>query len=61
MAGKTERVELRLDEVLVKKVDDWRRTQGELYTRSEAVRRFVEQGLSISPNQAFTLMKTQLI
>lgn len=61
MVVKTERIELRLDEEFVRQVDDWRRDQGDLYTRSEAIRRLVQQGLSSSPKQAFALMKAQLI
>lgn len=59
--GKTERVELRLDEVLAEKIDLWRRNEPDLPSRSEAIRRLVQQGLSSSTQQAYTVMKTQLL
>jgi len=61
MAIKSERIELRLDEELVQQIDDWRRQQSELSTRSEAIRRLVQQGLSSSSKQAFMLIRTHLI
>lgn len=43
---KTERFELRLSMELLARVDEWRRTQADLPSRSEAVRRLMEIGLS---------------
>ena len=59
--SKTERLELRLDENIVDTIDQWRRKEQDLPTRSEAVRRLIQQGLSSSSKQAYTLMKTQLL
>ncbi len=39
-------VQLRLSDELTKKIDDWRRVQDDIPTRSEAIRRLVEQGLT---------------
>ncbi|WP_419762273.1 ribbon-helix-helix protein, CopG family [Brevundimonas vesicularis] len=38
-------VQLRLSDELVKAIDEWRRTQEDIPTRSEAIRRLVEKGL----------------
>ncbi|WP_349609051.1 YfbU family protein [Cupriavidus sp. DF5525] len=46
MPPKTERFELRMDEDVLARIDDWRGEQEDLPTRSEAVRRLVELGLS---------------
>lgn len=43
--NKTERFELRLTSDLLARVDEWRRNQPDLPTRSEAFRRLVEAGL----------------
>jgi len=43
--NKTERFELRLTGDLLARVDEWRRNQPDLPTRSEAFRRLVEAGL----------------
>ena len=43
---KTERFELRLSSELLTRVDEWRRAQTDLPSRSEAVRRLMEIGLS---------------
>ena len=43
---KTERFELRLSLELLARVDEWRRAQSDLPSRSEAVRRLMEIGLS---------------
>lgn len=42
---KTERFELRLSSELLARIDEWRRNQPDLPTRSEAIRRLVESGL----------------
>ncbi|CDX20091.1 hypothetical protein MPLB_1820011 [Mesorhizobium sp. ORS 3324] len=44
--NKTERFELRLTGDLLARVDEWRRNQPDLPTRSEAFRRLVEAGLA---------------
>lgn len=46
MVPKTERFELRLDQVAIDRIDAWRAAQGDLPSRSEAVRRLVERGLA---------------
>jgi len=53
MVPKTERLELRLDSDLIEKVDVWRGGQDDLPSRSEAVRRLVEVGLTAKSQQAF--------
>jgi hypothetical protein len=45
MPPKTERFEMRMEPETLKKVDDWRRTQPDLPSRAEAVRRLVEAAL----------------
>jgi metal-responsive CopG/Arc/MetJ family transcriptional regulator len=44
-ALKTERIELRAPTDFLKSVDEWRRRQPDLPSRSEAIRRLVELGL----------------
>jgi uncharacterized protein YfbU (UPF0304 family) len=46
MVLKTERFELRLDEILLERVDQWRAQQGGLPSRAEAMRQLVETGLA---------------
>jgi uncharacterized protein YfbU (UPF0304 family) len=48
MQAKTERFEMRLDEDTLANVDRWRSEQDDVPTRSEAVRRLVDSGLSSS-------------
>jgi hypothetical protein len=43
---KTERFEMRAPTALLRAVDDWRRRQPDLPSRSEAIRRLIEAGLS---------------
>jgi uncharacterized protein len=43
---KTERFELRLDETLLERVDQWRTQQDDLPSRAEAMRQLVEAGLA---------------
>lgn len=45
MASKTERFELRLDEELLARIDEWRSERGDLPSRAEAIRTLVEVGL----------------
>jgi uncharacterized protein len=45
---KTERFELRITSELLVRIDEWRRKQVDLPSRSEAFRRLVELGLSSS-------------
>lgn len=45
MAPKSERFEMRLDEDILGRVDDWREKQGDELSRAEAMRRLIELGL----------------
>ena len=45
MNAKSDRFELRLDSKTLERIDDWRRKQQDLPSRSEAVRQLVEAGL----------------
>ena len=45
---KTERFEMRAPADLLRSVDDWRRQQPDLPSRSEAIRRLIEAGLKTS-------------
>lgn len=47
MAEFTERLELRLDSSLIEKLDFWRSSQRGLPTRSEAIRRLIEEGITV--------------
>lgn len=38
-------INLRVDEALLTKIDDWRRRQDDIPTRSEAIRRLVRKAL----------------
>jgi len=46
MPPKSERFELRLEQDTLDRVDAWRREQGDLPSRAEAIRRLVETGLN---------------
>lgn len=46
MANLTERFEMRLDEVTLQAIDKWRREQGDMPSRSEAIRRLIERALA---------------
>jgi uncharacterized protein len=46
MAPKNERFEMRLDEDLLVRVDEWRRVQSDFPSRAEAMRRLIELGLT---------------
>ena len=45
MAKKSERFEMRLDESILSRVDEWSEKQGEGLSRAEAMRRLIELGL----------------
>ena len=47
MAPKTERFEMRLDVEMLDQIDEWRRKQGDIPSRAEAIRRLVELGLKV--------------
>jgi uncharacterized protein YfbU (UPF0304 family) len=53
MVPKTERLELRLDSDLIEKVDNWRTEQDDLPSRSEAIRRLLEGGLTAKSQRDF--------
>ena len=53
MLPKTERLELRLDSDLTERIDVWRGEQDDLPSRSEAVRRLVEGGLTAKSQRDF--------
>jgi hypothetical protein len=61
MTPKTERMELRLDTETINQVDNWRKEQSDLPSRSEAVRRLIETGLGTTSRQNFLLMKFHLL
>src|SRR5688572_32542070 len=46
MVPKTERFEMRLDEETLRRVDEWRSSQTDVPSRSEAVRRLIDLGLT---------------
>jgi len=45
--AQTERLQMRIPTSLLKAVDDWRRKQDDLPSRSDAIRRLVELGLTV--------------
>ena len=53
MTPKTERFEMRLDPVLLERVDDWRGTQSDFPSRAEAIRRLIEAGVTERPKEKF--------
>jgi uncharacterized protein len=53
MTPKTERFEMRLDPVLLDRVDDWRGTQSDFPSRAEAIRRLIEAGVTERPKEKF--------
>jgi metal-responsive CopG/Arc/MetJ family transcriptional regulator len=42
---------VRVDEDLLKRLDDWRRKQEDVPTRPEAIRRLIELGLKAKPSK----------
>lgn len=52
MQALTERFEMRLDEETLRAVDGWRAAQGDVPSRSEAIRRLIERGLRNPEEQA---------
>jgi hypothetical protein len=50
MPTKTERLELRVDEAFLQRLDDWRRQQPDLPPRARAVRQLVEVALRADEN-----------
>ena len=44
-AKKESRLEMRVDETWLKRIDDWRRQQDEIPSRAEALRRLTDLGL----------------
>lgn len=54
MVPKSERFEMRLDEKVLQEVDQWRRDQPDLPSRSEAVRRLVAAGLEARGTESDT-------
>ena len=55
MVPKSERFELRLDPAILEKVDVWRSAQDDVPSRSEAIRRLLETGLSTGSRDSFKL------
>jgi len=53
--AKTERVELRIDEELLERVDRWIEDQGEPSSRSDALRNLVEIGLEVARGKTLNL------
>jgi len=51
---KTERFEMRLDENILTRIDQWRSQQGDMPSRAEAMRRLVETGLARSLPEVIT-------
>jgi hypothetical protein len=45
------RLEIRLPAELAEQIDDWRREQPDLPSKTEAIRRLVELGLGASPRK----------
>lgn len=58
MAPKTERIELRLEPEIVQRLDEWRMMQGDLPTRSEAIRRLLDDKLEEHTKEGFRLDNT---
>ncbi len=52
MSSKTERFEMRVDEDVLARVDEWRSGQNDVPSRAEAMRRLVELGLSRAASKA---------
>lgn len=61
MVVKSERFELRLNADVLDQVDRWRSQQGDVPSRSEAVRRLLDKGLNSSDKQGYTLMRFQIL
>jgi hypothetical protein len=55
--AKTERFEMRLDADMIERIDDWRRKQPDLPSRSAAILRLVEVGLAFGQPQRKTSKK----
>jgi uncharacterized protein YfbU (UPF0304 family) len=53
MTPKTERFEMRLEPVLLERVDEWRSGQSDLPSRAEAIRRLIEDGVAKKAKEKF--------
>ena len=58
MAPKTERIELRLEPEIIERLDEWRMAQWDLPTRSEAIRRLLDDKLEEHTKEGFRLNNT---
>lgn len=58
MAPKTERIELRLEIEIIERLDEWRNAQGDMPTRSEAIRRLLDDKLEEHTKEGFRLNNT---
>jgi hypothetical protein len=54
-----QRLQLVMSKSQVHTIDEWRRQQPELPSRSEAIRRLIEAGLSLQPAPQRTQRKTK--
>jgi len=54
----SERLELRLDEETIRRVDVWRSNEGDIPSRSEAIRRLIDVGLADNTKEGFRLNNT---
>jgi hypothetical protein len=53
-----QRLQLVISKGQISAVDDWRRVQPDLPSRSEAIRRLIEAGLSVQPTSEKTRRKS---
>lgn len=58
MGPKTERIELRLEPEIIERLDEWRMTQGDVPSRSEAIRRLLDDKLEEHTKEGFRLNNT---
>lgn len=62
MPALSERFEMRLDQETLQSIDEWRGAQGDVPSRSEAIRRLIEKGLGHgSDSPRFSAGETLLI
>jgi hypothetical protein len=57
MAKKPERFEMRFDVNMIERIDDWRRKQPDLPSRTAAIRHLIEVGLAVAQPQQKTSKK----
>lgn len=61
MSPGSQRLELRIDEALLTRIDEWRLRNGNAFSRSEAVRNLIASGIDEPEYRQFELVRAQIL